>query len=322
MRGLARDRLELIEALAAEADIGGVTAALLEKDEHLTDALRALFGLKFEHATLVFCGGTSLSKAHQLIERMSEDADLKVVMADSAEEWSRSRLRRYLGQEVRSRVLTVLSDMGFVEDRTGRCSLNDNRYFKSQWRYAGSYEGVAALRPHLQIELVVRSPVLPIGSAEIGTLSDRLAMRAGSQTTVPVLAVAETMAEKVLSFLRRFALRQLGDDQPAWDTALVRHVYDTHCIVSQVPGLGDAATDAFLALVSGDVADFGYQHPAFAADPKAVLLQALEAAKDDAQIRSEYSGVLIPLVYGKNKPAFNEAWRTFYEVAHRLLKTL
>jgi hypothetical protein len=322
MRGLARERLDLIEALAAEADIGGVTAALLEKDEHLTDALRALFGLKFEHATLVFCGGTSLSKAHQLIERMSEDADLKVVMADSAVGWSKSRLRRYLGDEVRNRVLTVLSDMGFVEEPAGRCSLNDNRYFQSQWRYAGSYEGVAALRPHLQIELVVRAPVLPIESAKIGALSDRLAGRTGSQTTVPVLAVAETMAEKVLSFLRRFALRQLGDEQPTWDTALVRHVYDTHCIVSQMPGSGEAAADAFIALVSGDVADFGYQHPGFAADPKAVLMHALEAAKNDEQTRLEYSGVLLPLVYGKNKPAFHEAWRTFYEVAHRLLKSL
>ena len=44
MRALERNRLDLIDALVAEADIGGVTAALLEKDEHLTDALRTVFG--------------------------------------------------------------------------------------------------------------------------------------------------------------------------------------------------------------------------------------------------------------------------------------
>ena len=80
MKVLAKDRSELIEALDAEADLGGVTTALLEKDEHLTDALRAVFALDFECVELVFCGGTSLSKAHGLIERMSEDADLKVVL--------------------------------------------------------------------------------------------------------------------------------------------------------------------------------------------------------------------------------------------------
>lgn len=47
MRTLAKDRAELIEALDAEAPPGGLTATLLEKDEHLTDALRALFGLAF-----------------------------------------------------------------------------------------------------------------------------------------------------------------------------------------------------------------------------------------------------------------------------------
>lgn len=81
MRTLSPERLELIDAMVAEANIGDITAGLLEKDEHLTAALRAVFGLRFDHASLVFCGGTSLSKAHSLIERMSEDADIKVVLS-------------------------------------------------------------------------------------------------------------------------------------------------------------------------------------------------------------------------------------------------
>ncbi len=42
MRKLPAERLELIDALVAEAEIGGVTAGLLEKDEHLTAALKAI----------------------------------------------------------------------------------------------------------------------------------------------------------------------------------------------------------------------------------------------------------------------------------------
>ena len=88
MRSLSSARRELIEALIAEGDVGGITAALLEKDEHLTDALRAVFSLKIEGLRLIFCGGSSLSKAHGLIERMSEDADIKVVGTDEAASWS------------------------------------------------------------------------------------------------------------------------------------------------------------------------------------------------------------------------------------------
>jgi predicted nucleotidyltransferase component of viral defense system len=101
MRALSADRIELIDALVAEANIGDITAGLLEKDEHLTTALQAVFGLSFEHASLVFCGGTSLSKAHGLIERMSEDADIKVVLSPDTVNWSKTQLRRYLGDEVR-----------------------------------------------------------------------------------------------------------------------------------------------------------------------------------------------------------------------------
>lgn len=319
MKALSQDQLALIEALLAETDTGGITAALLEKDEHLTQALRAVFGLRFEHATLVFCGGTSLSKAHGLIERMSEDADIKVVLADSTVSWSKTKLRSYLGNEVRHRILETLTSTGLAEDEAQRRSLNDNRYVHSQWAYERAYEGVTALRPNLQFELIVRRPVLPTIVKSIGALTDRLAQRTGTACAIPVIAAAETLAEKVLSFLRRFALHRAGKMQQAWDTALVRHVYDVHCIVSRAPGAVEDGVRAFAALMQGDIDEFGYQHPAFAADPKAVLRHALDAVGTDAQTRKEYDEVLLPLVYGRGKYPFDEAWASFECVARQML---
>jgi predicted nucleotidyltransferase component of viral defense system len=222
MRALAADRRELIDALVAEADIGGITAAILEKDEHLSAALHAVFALEFEHAKLVFCGGTSLAKAHGLIERMSEDADIKVVLSAQADSWSKAQLRRYLGDEVRTRVLGALESIGLVEEIDLRRSLNDNRYIHTQWTYARAYEGFGALRPNLQIELIVCTPVLATEKVKFGALTDKLAGRSGVISTVAVVAVAETLAEKVLSFLRRYAQHRSGQMQQAWDTALVR----------------------------------------------------------------------------------------------------
>lgn len=54
MKSLAKDRQDLIDALVAEPTLGGITAGLLEKDEHLTDALRALFAVPLEGMQLVF----------------------------------------------------------------------------------------------------------------------------------------------------------------------------------------------------------------------------------------------------------------------------
>ena len=68
----ARDRADFFQAAVARV---GRTAILLEKDVWVVWALRALFEDPVG-AHLVFKGGTSLSKAHRLIERFSEDVDL------------------------------------------------------------------------------------------------------------------------------------------------------------------------------------------------------------------------------------------------------
>lgn len=80
MRRLSDERVELLDAILAESGHADLSAALLEKDEHLTDALRALFDLRLEGMNLALCGGTSLAKAFEVIERMSEDVDIKAVL--------------------------------------------------------------------------------------------------------------------------------------------------------------------------------------------------------------------------------------------------
>jgi len=321
MRVLAKDRADLIEALDAEADLGRVSTALLEKDEHLTDALRAVFALEFECVELVFCGGTSLSKAHGLIERMSEDADLKVVLTEAGRQLSRTKLRRYLSDEVRVRVGDALSGIGLVEEAEQAVSLNEHRYMHSQWMYQRRYPVTAGLRPNLQLELTLRAPVLAYSRTSLCALADRLAGRPGSPFDVPTISVAETQSEKVLSFLRRFAQHRSGQMLPAWDTALVRHIYDVHCIFTRNPELVDISAPAFAALVQGDVSEFGRQHADFAKDPLGVLGEALVRVATDEQSRGEYEQNLLPLVYGNFRPDFDQAFTSFQRVSHSLLGT-
>lgn len=42
MRQITSQQVELIDAILAERDVGGLTAAILEKDVHLTEVLRML----------------------------------------------------------------------------------------------------------------------------------------------------------------------------------------------------------------------------------------------------------------------------------------
>lgn len=97
MRSLTSKQIEQIQDLDAEGALGHLPTPMVEKDIHLTDLLDRLSKLEVRHShfkglrdnesaiddgiELIFCGGTSLSKAHNLIQRMSEDADIKVVLS-------------------------------------------------------------------------------------------------------------------------------------------------------------------------------------------------------------------------------------------------
>ncbi len=66
-----------IEILNQASNIAGLPAIAIEKDWWVTLALKASFELKYS-PSIVFKGGTSLSKGWNLIERFSEDIDLAI----------------------------------------------------------------------------------------------------------------------------------------------------------------------------------------------------------------------------------------------------
>lgn len=318
MKTITTDQRELIDALLAEQDVGGISAAILEKDIHVTDALRALSAIAHEHVRLVFCGGTSLSKAHSIIERMSEDVDLKVALSP-AHGLSDSALKKHLSA-LKGKVAETLMRLDFQEIPEEARARNANRYFASSWMYSSVYGPHQSLRTHLSVEFTVRTPAFETSEHQLGYLIDRLAEQAGEPFAMQCVSVEETLAEKVLSFLRRFAEHR-AKVREDWDKALVRHIYDTWRIVAVDPGAVDRAVAHFKDLVDFDRIEFP-KHKAFVDDPATCMKTALGEIESDAQTIGEYTDKLIPLIYGRHKPPFNEALGVFKDVANKLLGTL
>lgn len=81
---LLRERLDELDVYVTRiAEATGIPPAHLEKDFWLTEVLRAVSQHADEQGcTVVFKGGTSLSKAHKLIQRFSEDADVIIVLPE------------------------------------------------------------------------------------------------------------------------------------------------------------------------------------------------------------------------------------------------
>lgn len=75
MATLFRDESDFPEIFGVAAEALDLPPAVIEKDYWATQALRGLVGAHSQH--FVFKGGTSLSKAYRLIQRFSEDIDVR-----------------------------------------------------------------------------------------------------------------------------------------------------------------------------------------------------------------------------------------------------
>jgi predicted nucleotidyltransferase component of viral defense system len=65
--------------LEVQEYFGLPSAALVEKDWFVVQALAAIHDVEVDGLTLAFGGGTALGRAYRLLERMSEDIDLRII---------------------------------------------------------------------------------------------------------------------------------------------------------------------------------------------------------------------------------------------------
>ena len=310
MRSLSTEHVELIVAAANEG-LSLFSAGALEKDVHLTEVLRALKKIETEDLKLIFCGGTSLVKAYGYLNRMSEDIDIKIVDLSKR---NTSATRQSLSH-LKVAVTKVFVDSGFVVDASQ--AMSANRYMTFDLRYEPKFPSEVSLRPEIKVEFTYALSHLPVVQHSISTLI----LRDLGMTQQPFVfacnAMEETLAEKVLGFLRRSA-RQLSNQDG--DERLVRHIHDVHILAGMEPDLV-ATHRAFKLAVAEDARKFAIQDPAFSQNPKLILEVALQMARSDSQLKVSYLKFVEDLVAG-SAPDFDATISTFSRLAYDLIAGL
>ena len=205
------------EALEFAASESGRPAYLLEKDIWVVWTLRTLFGAPFA-GSLVFKGGTSLSKAYGAIRRFSEDVDLTYDIRDIAADLigdsanplpaNRSQEKRWSG-EIRRRLAEWARDSAapFLTEALGAVEPGGTIRFDNADLfvcYAPLNEGAPYVRPHVKLEFGARSTGEP--SARIPVFCD-------AAPFVPGVKFPEA-EPRVMQIERTF-----------WEKATAAHVY-------------------------------------------------------------------------------------------------
>ena len=168
------------EALSVAADQSGRPEHLLEKDVWVVWALATLYGSALgEH--LVFKGGTSLSKAYQVIRRFSEDVDLTYdirtiapdLVGDDGEalpktrseekRWS-SEVRKRLPDWVVGTVQPILAEALAVESLAATIRVDGEKLFID---YGAATAGSDYVAPSVMLEFGARSTGEPASVRDV-----------------------------------------------------------------------------------------------------------------------------------------------------------
>ena len=300
---ISQDEINDIREVVMQDDVF-MRSDVFEKDLLLTKVISAIAGYNNENVQIIFCGGTSLSKAYGIISRMSEDADFKIVVKDVEAAQSRSQIRKHLSgakQHVHSR----LCDLGFKDVVVK--ARDENRFFAFDIGYEPAFPSMTtSLKPHIQVECINIKPMDEPVMRPVASMVNRILGKSEPAGHIACMTLQETASEKIVALLRR-----LGEERnqgTGFKPYLLRHVYDLSRMFSEasIP-VDERFVELIQAKVAIDQRKFANHFAAFHEAPYAALAERLDFLCESEEMSKAYTSVLSGLMFTGVLPPYAEA---------------
>ena len=228
----------------------GVRAQLVEKDYWL---MHSLWGLKAQGFQFELKGGTSLSKGFQIIDRFSEDIDIRIepppslkVMTGKNQDKAgqiESRLHFYdwLSKEI--------SIPGIVPERDASFDDKKGRNGGIRLNFASLYPKLEGIKSYVLLEVGfdVTTPnekrTITSWLYEAG-FQAKLAVEDNRAVDIACYLPGYTLVEKLSAISAKFLQEQAGQLMPV---NFIRHYYDVYQLLGTASVLDFVGTDAYHA---------------------------------------------------------------------------
>ncbi|HDV6634245.1 TPA: nucleotidyl transferase AbiEii/AbiGii toxin family protein [Legionella pneumophila] len=284
---------ELKELIAATQAHIRLRASVIEKDYYVTQVIHALSNVENEYFRLVFCGGTCLAKAHQIVSRMSEDVDFKIQPKQIEIPFSKTRLLKELKQ-FRTYIQSQLNLAGLSASEP--IVRNEGRYSRIDLTYPSSFETNEGLRPHILLEFTLSDVRRDVVDLPVKTLIEA---NLKSVVLLPprltsCVTVDETAIEKWVGLTRRIIAIERG--YHADDKSLIRHVYDLNAI-EQADKIHDIFFTLAKDIVINDAKQFKNQHPEYSINPSDEIKQSLALLRTKPEWSERYQEFVETMVF-------------------------
>jgi len=227
---LHENKKEFTEAIQAASDNLEISPVFIEKDYWITKVLKELSQSKHANG-VVFKGGTSLTKAHKLIQRFSEDVDIAVL-----------DVSKLSGNQVKTLIRTVEKDISkdLTEIEVPGVTSKFSKYRKSVFTYplTGNFKISAGVSNNLIIEVNSFANPFPYETLEIKSFITEFLEKTKSNDFIKkyklepfnlkVLGKKQTLLEKIVSLIR-FSFEEDVNNSIG---SKIRHFYDIHFLLS------------------------------------------------------------------------------------------
>lgn len=236
-----------IEILNQATELTGLPSVAIEKDLWVTLALNASFSLPYSE-NIVFKGGTSLSKAWNLIERFSEDIDLAIdrKFFGFEGEISKTQIKNLRKQSCEFISTTFLADLSKTLSEwkaIDECKLiaqlvkdSDKDPQVIEIHYNSVIDTSEYLPQRVLIEVSSRSLMEPIEERKINSiLSENFPQQSfvTDPFTIPTVLPQRTFLEKIFLLHEEFS----KDTEKIRIDRLSRHLYDLEKLMDTEHGI-------------------------------------------------------------------------------------
>ena len=284
--------------------------SFFEKDWYTTQLLNALAKVKDPNFQLVFGGGTSLSKAHRLIQRFSEDIDFRIIQTKkNATSNNRYQFRLKVAEALNSFAPNlILSNAQEFTKRQGGI------YFQGEIEYEPHFKIDSSLRDYIKLELSFRQLALEPSMLQLSSIVNQFTRQTPEVDGFQCVSLAETAADKIAALSWRVVGMEPND--PNYDPRIIRHLYDLSYLAPQV--VNDPQWSKLsLETVANDLKTRSKTLASKISSPQELLSQLVIKLVGNKFYRESYRDFVEELTYGESLP-FEQAIETLNLLSDRL----
>ncbi|MFW5887893.1 MAG: nucleotidyl transferase AbiEii/AbiGii toxin family protein [Bacteriovoracia bacterium] len=316
---LHKKKKDFTDAIEAATNQLGIREVYIEKDYWVTYVLKNLSKSEFKDK-VVFKGGTSLSKAHKMIERFSEDVDLALLL-DGTESGGQVK------KMIKDIEATLMTDP-FASNDDHAANSKGSKFRKTAHKYPRFVKSsnFGHAYDHLILEINSFANPTPYKKMKVSSMlaeffqgvDDKLIDEYELQDVeINVLDTGRTFTEKVMGLVRA----GYGDNPTDFLRERIRHIYDLHRLLytEEIKSLLNSGFDSMIEAVrEDDRKNNQFQGPwmdkklsdsLLFKDPKGVM----------TSLESYYKDTFSTLVYG-DLPKIDDLIESIEKISEELKK--